>query len=90
MQIIIRCSQIKAHHISPPTTNLTEASKPAVTKSSSRGGLTGFLEEKTGVTGAWTLGVGVSAYLISKELYVINSEASRKLKNKIAGISSLL
>lgn len=34
----------------------------------------GFLQEKTGVTGAWTLGVGVSAYLISKELYVMGSE----------------
>ena len=39
-----------------------------------RTGLTGFLEQKTGVTGALTLGVGVSAYLISKEIYIINSE----------------
>lgn len=51
------------------------AAKP-VPQSSSRGGLTGYLQDKTGVTGAWTLGVGVTAYLISKELYVINSEVS--------------
>lgn len=47
---------------------------PVVKSSGGREGLTGYLQEKTGVTGAWTLGVGVSAYLISKELYVINSE----------------
>ena len=28
------------------------------------------------MTGAWTLGVGLSAYCISKELYVINAEVS--------------
>ena len=50
----------------------TSDSKPV--PSNRRGGLTGLLYEKTGVTGAWTLGVGVGAYLISKELYVINSE----------------
>ena len=50
----------------------TSDSKPV--PSTGRGGLTGFLYEKTGVTGAWTLGVGIGAYLISKELYVINSE----------------
>ena len=50
----------------------TSDSKPV--SSNGRGGLTGFLYEKTGVTGAWTLGVGVGAYLLSKELYVINSE----------------
>lgn len=50
-------------HTAPP--------KPAVP---SRPGLTGFLYDKTGVTGAWTLGVGLSAYLISKELYVFNAE----------------
>ena len=50
-------------HTAPP--------KPAV---QSRPGLTGFLYDKTGVTGAWTLGVGLSAYLISKELYVFNAE----------------
>ena len=48
--------------------------KTPVATGSSRGGLTGYLQEKTGVTGAWTLGVGVSAYLISKELYIVNSE----------------
>lgn len=48
------------------------ASKPVI--AGQRGGLTGFLQEKTGVTGAWTLGVGVTAYLFSKEIYVINSE----------------
>lgn len=53
---------------------LVSSSKPAESKSSSRGGLTGFLQEKTGVTGAWMLGVGVSALLVSKELYIINSE----------------
>ena len=50
----------------------TDAPKPAA--SSKRTGLTGFLEEKTGVTGAGTLGVGVAAYLISKEIYVVNNE----------------
>ena len=50
-------------HTAPP--------KPAVP---ARSGLTGFLSDKTGVTGAWTLGVGLSAYLISKELYVFNAE----------------
>lgn len=49
----------------------TAPPKPAVP---SRPGLTGFLYDKTGVTGAWTLGVGLSAYLISKELYVFNAE----------------
>ena len=53
-------------------TFIVASTKPV--PSSERGGLTGFLYEKTGVTGAWTLGVGVGAYLISKELYVINSE----------------
>lgn len=33
-----------------------------------------LLKDKTGVTGPAMLGVGVSAYLISKELYVVNSE----------------
>ena len=42
--------------------------------SSGRTGLAGFLEEKTGVTGAGTLGVGVAAYLLSKEIYIINNE----------------
>ena len=41
---------------------------------SERTGLTGFLESKTGVTGAGTLGVGVAAYLFSKEIYIINNE----------------
>ena len=36
--------------------------------------MAGFLEEKTGVTGAGTLGVGVAAYLLSKEIYIINNE----------------
>ena len=49
----------------------TAPPKPAVP---ARSGLTGFLSDKTGVTGAWTLGVGLSAYLISKELYVFNAE----------------
>lgn len=49
--------------------------KSPVTQSS-RDGLTGLLQEKTGVTGAATLGVGVGAYLISKELYVVNSEVN--------------
>ena len=26
------------------------------------------------MTGAWTLGVGAAAYLISKEIYIFNSE----------------
>lgn len=50
----------------------TETPKPVST--GGRTGLTGFLEGKTGVTGAGTLGVGVVAYLISKEIYIINSE----------------
>lgn len=48
-----------------------DVSKPTTT---GRTGLTGFLEDKTGVTGAWTLGVGVAAYLLSKEIYVVNNE----------------
>jgi hypothetical protein len=51
---------------------------PAVTPPAAGGeGLTEFLQDKTGVTGAWTLGVGVTAYLISKELYVIGPEVGR-------------
>ena len=45
-----------------------------VAKVRARRGLTAFLYDKTGVTGAWTLGIGVSAYLISKEYYVMNGE----------------
>ena len=58
------------------------ASKPAEVpaKTTGRGGLTGFLQEKTGVTGAWTLGVGVAVYALSKELYVINSEVQWNLR----------
>lgn len=52
--------------------NSTGAKPPAT--EDSRDGLTGFLQEKTGVTGAWTLGVGVGTYLISKELYVLGPE----------------
>lgn len=49
----------------------SDVSKPTTT---GRTGLTGFLEDKTGVTGAWTLGVGVAAYLLSKEIYILNNE----------------
>ena len=40
----------------------------------SGGGIGEMLKDKTGVTGLGTLGVGVAAYLISKELYIVNSE----------------
>ena len=50
------------------------ADTPKPVSTSGRTGLTGFLEDKTGVTGAGTLGVGVAAYLISKEIYIINNE----------------
>ncbi|CAI8023516.1 ATP synthase F(0) complex subunit B1, mitochondrial [Geodia barretti] len=47
---------------------------PQPVSTSGRTGLAGFLESKTGVTGAGTLGVGMAAYLISKEIYIINNE----------------
>ena len=31
-----------------------------------------FLYDKTGVTGAWVLGVGLASVAISKELYIFN------------------
>ena len=56
---------------------LAKSPKPvATTATSSGGGLTGFLREKTGVTGAWTLGLGLSAYFLSKEFYVVDGEVS--------------
>ena len=58
------------------STNAAPKAEVPATKPTGKGGLTGFLQEKTGVTGAWTLGVGVGAYAISKELYIINSEVS--------------
>ncbi len=45
--------------------------KPALPQ---RPGLTGFLYDKTGVTGAWTLGLGLTALALSKEYYIINAE----------------
>ena len=36
--------------------------------------LTGFLEDKTGVTGAGTLLVGLAAYMVSKEIYTSSME----------------
>lgn len=57
--------------IRPLTDSLSPAPKPVV---QGREGLVGFLYEKTGVTGAWTLGVGLAATLVSKELYLVNSE----------------
>ena len=41
------------------------------------GGISGFLRDKTGVTGPWMLGTGVAAYCLSKEVYVITSEVCR-------------
>ena len=38
------------------------------------GGIRDGLVEKLGVTGPWTLGVGLGLYAVSKELYVVNSE----------------
>lgn len=52
--------------------SLSDTPKPVST--TGRTGLTGFLEDKTGVTGAGMLGVGVAAYMISKEIYVVNNE----------------
>ena len=35
-----------------------------------------FLSDKTGVTGAWTLGAGLTAVAISKEILIIHNEVS--------------
>ena len=59
-----------------------DVSKPTTT---GRTGLTGFLEDKTGVTGAWTLGVGVAAYLLSKEIYVVNNEVGVAMQRRGGG-----
>ena len=37
------------------------------------------LKTKTGVTGTLVLGVGVSAALLSKEIYVVNAEVSHMI-----------
>ncbi len=37
-------------------------------------GIRAGLVEKLGVTGPWTLGVGLGLYVIGKEFYVMNSE----------------
>ena len=47
---------------------------PTTTTTKERGPLTNFLYEKTGVTGSWTLGLGLAAYLVSKEYYIVNAE----------------
>lgn len=47
---------------------------PATTTTKERGPVSKFLFEKTGVTGAWTLGLGFAAFLVSKEYYIINAE----------------
>ena len=49
------------------------AKTPAVAATPpSRTSLSQFLHDKTGVTGAWVLGVGLTSVAISKELYVFN------------------
>ena len=40
------------------------------------GGMSDFLSDKTGVTGAWTLGAGLTAVAISKEILIIHNEVS--------------
>jgi hypothetical protein len=47
---------------------------PATTTTKERGPISKFLYEKTGVTGGWTLGVGIATFLVSKEYYIINAE----------------
>ena len=42
----------------------------------------GLLFAKTGVTGPWMLGVGVASYVLSKELYVFNSEVREREREK--------
>lgn len=56
------------------TLHSSPSDPPKPVLNSGRTGLTGFLEDKTGVTGAGTLLVGLAAYMISKEIYVINGE----------------
>ena len=58
------------------------------TTTKERGPLTKFLYEKTGVTGSWTLGLGLAAFLISKEYYVVNSEVYMYL-NTYASLCSI-
>ena len=48
------------------------APKPAVPSAS----IKELLVEKIGVTGPWTLGVGVALYVFGQELYVMNSEVN--------------
>ena len=48
------------------------ANSPAVATSPNRTSLSQFLHDKTGVTGAWVLGVGLASVAISKEIYVFN------------------
>lgn len=36
--------------------------------------LRNLLEDKTGVTGPWVLGLGLGAWLISKEIYIVGPE----------------
>ena len=48
------------------------ADSPAVSTPPSRTSLSQFLHDKTGVTGAWILGVGLASVAISKEIYVFN------------------
>ena len=57
------------------SSNQEQGPKPAIRR-------VGFLEDKTGVTGPWIAGLGLTAVLISKEIYILNAET---LLGAIAG-----
>ncbi len=48
-------------------------------------GVIAALKTKTGVTGTLVLGVGVSAALLSKEIYVVNAEVGHMIVTCIDG-----
>jgi len=48
------------------------------------GPFSAILREKTGYTGPWVLGLGLTAVALSKEIYVVNAEVI-KLYDKYFG-----
>ncbi|XP_062511051.1 ATP synthase F(0) complex subunit B1, mitochondrial-like [Corticium candelabrum] len=59
---------------SKPTSCSSGSKRTLATDTKKVRSLRAMIEEKTGVTGPWVLGLGLGAWLISKEIYIVGPE----------------